>query len=154
MILTNKNDIGVFFEVIEELEPHRVLDIGMFLKRIGCVSRQVMEIGSLEEVILDGIDVFPEVDFPIWKKIYNRIWCIQEFFNNSISDKYDIAVMLGTTGLGKKYLLPVLVETVKGTARYLLIDRLDDEWVNKFSSIEIKELKMEEDIYYLVDFGE
>ncbi len=62
MILKNENDIYMYFETIEQLAPQRVLDIGMFLKRIGSVSRKVMDREVPAEVCLDGID-FPNFSF-------------------------------------------------------------------------------------------
>ena len=67
MILKNENDIYMYFETIEQLAPQRVLDIGMFLKRIGSVSRKVMDREVPAEVCLDGIDLFPQFQFPVWR---------------------------------------------------------------------------------------
>ena len=35
MILKNENSIYMFYEVIEQLESEKILDVGMFLKRVG-----------------------------------------------------------------------------------------------------------------------
>lgn len=67
MIIRNENDIYIYFEVITQLEPRKILDIGMFLKRIGSVARKVMDEELSEELVLDGVDLFPEIDFPVWK---------------------------------------------------------------------------------------
>ena len=37
--ITNDNDIFVFFEIISQTSPRSILDVGMFLKRIGAVTR-------------------------------------------------------------------------------------------------------------------
>ena len=41
--MLKKNDIYIFFETMKQLEPHSILDIGMFFKRIGAVSRNAMD---------------------------------------------------------------------------------------------------------------
>lgn len=56
MILNNQNDMYLYFQMINELQPDSVLDAGMFLKRAGSVSRQMMGCGISEDVRLDGID--------------------------------------------------------------------------------------------------
>ena len=58
MILKNENDIYIYFETIAQLEPKTILDVGMFLKRIGSVSRKAMDGGVPEDVRLDGVDFF------------------------------------------------------------------------------------------------
>ncbi len=73
MVLTNRSAIYIYFDLIKQLEPKRILDIGMFLKRTGSVSRKMMARQVPESVILDGIDFFPEMNFPVWNNIYNRV---------------------------------------------------------------------------------
>ena len=53
MILKNENDIYLYFETIEQLEPKHILDVGMFLKRIGSVSRKVMDREVLADIRLE-----------------------------------------------------------------------------------------------------
>ena len=43
MILRNENSIYMFYEIVEQLEPASILDMGMFLKRAGSVSRKIMD---------------------------------------------------------------------------------------------------------------
>lgn len=156
MILTSKNDIYVYFEVIRQLEPSKILDIGMFLKRIGSVSRQVMEECAVsEEVILDGVDFWSEVDFPVWRTIYNHILdkecCLESVLGER---RYDLVIMLGLKELKKKADLQVFIEWVKENTIYVLVDELDVEWEKKFFIKKVITLKVEQDVYYLIDFGE
>ena len=65
MILKNENSIYMFYEAIEQLEPEKILDVGMFLKRTGAVSRKVMSRDIPEDRQLTGIDFFPELTFPV-----------------------------------------------------------------------------------------
>ena len=58
-----ENDIYLYFETVQQLEPQRVLDIGMLLKRAGSVSRKAMNREVVEGIQLDGVDFFPEMNF-------------------------------------------------------------------------------------------
>lgn len=149
--LRNKNDIFVFFEVIEQLEPHKVLDIGMFLKRIGSISRKAMESEVPEEIILDGIDVCPEMDFPVWQNIYNHIWEKEAFEKEPNKEMYDLKILLRSKDVLERTSFKELVDLVP--ARYLLIDKWEPEWTRDFPNVRLIDLKVDEDIYYLLDFG-
>ena len=74
MITTNKNDFIAYFQIINQLNAKSVLDIGMFLKSAGCVSRQACGLEIPGHVILDGIDLFPSIHIPVYEKIYNHIF--------------------------------------------------------------------------------
>ena len=41
-MVRDKNIMYIFCEVINQLEPESILDIGMFFKSIGGVSRQIL----------------------------------------------------------------------------------------------------------------
>lgn len=155
MILTKKNDIYVYFEVIRQLEPNSILDIGMFLKRIGNVSRQVMdEYAVPEEVILDGVDFWPELDFPIWKIVYDNVLKKDAWLEKGLAEGYDLAIMLGTKELKKKTDLRILIRWMEENTRYALVDEIGVEWENKYLIKKVIPLKVENDGYYLIDFGE
>lgn len=70
MIIDSPDDMFVFFEVIKQAQCQSVLDIGMFLQRIGCVARQAMHCRVPEKVHLTGVSVDEKI-FPITKYIYN-----------------------------------------------------------------------------------
>lgn len=72
-IITDDSEIYVYFELIKRLQPKTVLDFGMFLKRIGAVSRQAMDAEISEEIEMTAVDLFPETAFPIYTKVYDRI---------------------------------------------------------------------------------
>ena len=74
MILTNETDIYTFFEIIDKSEAGSILDVGMFLKRIGSVSRQVKEKEIPRDRILTGVDYFEEIQCPVWNNIYDKIY--------------------------------------------------------------------------------
>ena len=152
MIITNENDIYIYFEVIEQLEPQKILDFGMFLKRAGSVSRKVMNREVPEKVRLDGVDFFPETNFPVWKNIYDRITDYRIFFNNGTSGKYDCSILLGIRELQEKVSLTQIINAARNNSRYALISDISSPWME--AGCRIADLKVEDDIYYLVDFGE
>ena len=95
MILNNQNDMYLYFQMINELQPDSVLDAGMFLKRAGSVSRQMMGCGISEDVRLDGIDFFPELQLPVWKTIYNKIYQGERLSEIQVVSNYDLAFCWG-----------------------------------------------------------
>ena len=133
MILKNENDIYIYFETIEQLEPGNILDVGMFLKRIGSVSRKVMSREIPAYIQLDGVDFFPETSFQIWEKIYD-----------SITD---------VSALYQKQDFEAVSEKAAKHTRYLLADRNLKQWNKILPDEKIKELNLEEKKYYLFDFG-
>ena len=146
MILKNENDIYLYFETIEQLEPKHILDVGMFLKRIGSVSRKVMDREVLADIRLDGIDFFPEKKFAVWECIYDSIIDAVSFLKDRREESYDLAVFLGTETLTQK---PGFAETAEKAAkcvRYLLADEA-------LPKSRIKELNLEGKLYFLFDFG-
>lgn len=90
MITTNKNDFIAYFQIINQLNAKSVLDIGMFLKSAGCVSRQACGLEIPGHVILDGIDLFPSIHIPVYEQIYNHIFPDE----NIPKRRYDLAILL------------------------------------------------------------
>lgn len=153
MILKNENDIYLYFETIEQLEPKHILDVGMFLKRIGSVSRKVMDREVLADIRLDGIDFFPEKKFAVWECIYDSIIDAASFLKDRREESYDLAVFLGTETLTQK---PGFAETAEKAAkcvRYLLADQNLQQWNEALPKSRIKKLNLEGKLYFLFDFG-
>lgn len=153
MILKNENDIYMYFETIEQLAPQRVLDIGMFLKRIGSVSRKVMDRELPAEVCLDGIDLFPQLQFPVWDTVYDVRVSLNRFLAEPKEKRYDLAVFLGMDAVLLELPLSQLAEALPLCARYLLVDRFPQIWRECWSYALARDLKVEDSGYYLLDFG-
>ena len=94
MILTNETDIYAYFEIIEEAQVNDILDVGMFLKRIGAVSRQIKDKELPQETKLTGVDFFEEISLPAWNKVYDEIYKGKEFFTPKNQRKYELAVVM------------------------------------------------------------
>ncbi|MCI8785713.1 MAG: hypothetical protein HFI84_03515 [Eubacterium sp.] len=153
MILKNENDIYMYFETIEQLAPQRVLDIGMFLKRIGSVSRKVMDREVPAEVCLDGIDLFPQLQFPVWDTVYDVRVSLNRFLAEPKGNGYDLAVFLGMDAVLLELPLSQLAEALPLCTRYLLVDRFPQIWRECWSYALARDLKLEDSGYYLLDFG-
>lgn len=153
MIIKNENSIYIFYEMIEQLEPASVLDVGMFLKRVGSVSRKIMGREVPESVQLDGVDFFPQTSFPIWNTIYDQIKTAEEFFSTGDKKRYDLVTVLGMSELQKEILLTEIVERTAEVAKYVLTDRLETEWCAQKRFIRAVDIKVEDDVFYLVEFG-
>lgn len=93
-ILTGETDIYTYFEIIDKTEADSILDVGMFLKRIGSVSRQVKdkEIPAYKKLV--GIDFFPEIKCPVWNTVYDDTYKPNDFFLSGNAQRYELAVVL------------------------------------------------------------
>lgn len=152
MILANENDIYIFFEIIEQLEPKSILDLGMFLKRVGSVSRNIMNREMPCDIRLDGVDFFPEINFPVWNNIYDEIIDYKTYFGNNQNRKYDCTILLGTEELKKAVPFSEIIKAVEENTRYMLVSCDSEIMIQK--KHKIVDLKVENDTYYLMDFGE
>lgn len=153
MILRNENSIYMFYEVVEQLDPELILDMGMFLKRVGSVSRKIMDREVPKEVVLDGVDFFPEVSFPIWSTIYSGIETAEEYFGGMDSKRYDLAAVFGIEEMKKKIPLADIAERAAKASKYVLVDQWLPEWSGQKGFIRAVDIKVEEDIYFLMEFG-
>ena len=153
MIMKNENDIYIYFETISQLEPKKILDVGMVLKRVGSIARKVMDGEVPENVQLDGINIFQEVDFPVWKQVYNNIYRKEEFLTDSKDREYDLIIMLGMEKLLEKISFEELRIIIMNGTRFLLTDTLFDEWKINNNNVKVNDLFVEEDLYYLIEIG-
>lgn len=94
MILTNETDIYTFFEIINRTEADSILDVGMFLKRVGSISRQIKDKEIPSDKKLAGVDFFPEVACPVWNTIYDVIYRPEEIFVSENEQKYELATVI------------------------------------------------------------
>ena len=79
-MITDRNDIYLYFEWIKQTNPTSILDFGIFLQRIGAVARQVMNCEISKDIILEGISMNEEVQ-PVYTKIYDKIINIKSIHN-------------------------------------------------------------------------
>lgn len=152
-INVKENDLYLYFEAIQQLEPIRVLDIGMLLKRAGSVSRKAMNREVAKEIQLDGVDFFPETTFPAWKNIYNYIVDERTFWKSEDLPNYDCTFLLGLERFSSKIASADMLRKVERCTKYALTDFKFDEWSGRTCRIRIIDLKVDDDAYYLYVFG-
>lgn len=151
MRIKNKNDIFAYFEIIQELEPKTILDAGMFLKRIGSVTRQIMNQEVPQEICLNGIDFFPEISFAVWDNIYDRIYTWQDFLDECKGNQYELGIILGSDALLERIDIAELFQVMGDCCGYFLLDYLAVKNIKDIESFRVREIKIEGDVYYFID---
>lgn len=157
MIIPKENDSYIYFEVIKRLEAMRILDVGMHLKRIGAVSRCAMNEEVPENAFLVGVDFYPELNFPVWSNIYDRIISKDNLLGcqkEMVSQTYELTVMLGMGELTKQAAFPDIVRSICVQTRYVLSDELSEEWKRERPQLKIIDISVDRDRYYILDMGE
>ncbi len=105
--ITNRSDMSFLFTAINLVDPHTILDIGMLLKRIGTLSRQVMDAEFSADCLLDGADCMPDLALPVYHAIYNHIVPLPQFLDGIAeaeympfqTAKYDLTSVMRLTGI-------------------------------------------------------
>ncbi len=149
MRIKKENDIFAYFEIVKELEPENILDAGMFLKRMGSVSRQMMNQGISEEIQLYGIDFFLEISLPAWNNVYDKIYTWQDFLQEK--KQYHLGVVLGSGELEKYRDVGEIIERMRSCCRYLLLGDLPEKCKESIVNFKVQEIKIEGEVYYFVD---
>lgn len=154
MIITNKNYIYTYFHIMKELQPLSVLDIGMFLKRVGSVSRQMMNCEIPWDIRLDGIDFFPELQFPAWETIYDEIYTETSFIAKDGILPYELGIFLGSEApmLNNKNLQKKLLIQLSHKVSWLLTDTFLRETAEEFSGKKMQPVTVDGNTCYLIEF--
>ena len=161
--ITNQNDVYVYFEMMEQIKPDRVLDVGMFLKRIGAISRQVMNTEIEKKVYLCGVDFMEECKIGVYSTVYDKVMGVTEFltFVNGQDDtaldkcdtKYDIAYMMHVDDVLTGEQERAVWKWLEKNAVYAIIDKAamirNYDIITKHS---YKEVTLDQDNYAIVMF--
>lgn len=159
--ITNQNDMYLYFEVIDRIEPNSILDIGMFLKRIGAISRQVMDKSINETVLLDGIDFMPDINIPVYSEIYNHYCSLQKWLDAFCVQKkivfdleyYDLAVMIHVEEYFEDIQKDMVWAWLSAHVRHVLTDCDSDARRKQLQSKgRFRDITIEEDRYGLITF--
>ena len=143
--IVDSNDIFLFFEVIDRAKPNSVIDIGMFIMRIGAVSRNVKDISVPDKVRLDGLSFEKLPDFPIYKTVYDNI------YKNIPEDEYDLGIMLDVLSVCLESELQSVIEFVDKKVSFLLIDDSSYKKIKSYLHVKSEtKLSSEENQYILV----
>lgn len=152
--ITNQNDIYVYFEIIKQVEPKRILDVGMFLKRIGAIGRQVADAVISREAYVKAVDFAEDIQVGVYDTVYDNKINVPEFMNQVAQhndEHYDLAYMLYTeSGLSKEQEQQVW-RWLESHADYVVVDRAG--FVRNSNIINrrrYKELNLEDKTYAIV----
>lgn len=152
VIINNWNDIYTYFQVIRAYKPDSILDVGMFLKRTGCISRRTMSFEALEAVQLDGIDLFPEYQLNIYLDIYDHVYTVDNMNLLPENKKYDMIIMLNTTDFISKEQENILFQYAIKHARYILTDmNFIENQIQNGMHVKYHDVTVENSQYALVD---
>lgn len=152
IIINNWNDIYTYFQVIRAYKPGSILDIGMFLKRTGCISRRTMCFEALENVQLDGIDLFPEYQLKVYLSIYNHIYTVDKIDLLPENKKYDMIIMMNIADFISKEQEDTLFQYAIKHGRYILTDSnsMETQMQNEMH-IKYHDVTVEDSQYALID---
>lgn len=151
MRIRKQNDIFAYFETIGMLEPKSILDAGMFLKRVGSVSRQMMNREVPKEVRLEGIDFFPEISFAPWDNIYDEIYIWQKFLEEPWGRYYELGIVFGFGAWKEGPDTEEFFQRVRDCCDYLLLDGLAGKEIKNIEASKIRNFYLEGDVYYFID---
>jgi hypothetical protein len=75
------------------MNPTSVLDIGMFLMRMGAISRGLGDIQLSNKIVMDAVD-YLDKRFPIYNSVYNKI------YTDTLPDNmYDMIIAFCVSGI-------------------------------------------------------
>ncbi len=95
--IINKNDITFFWQIFQQIEPFSFLDVGMFLKRTGFISKMMKDPEADFLTKLEGVDFFPEIRLPLYRKLYAQIYTGDQFLTliqGKWEKQYELAAFL------------------------------------------------------------
>lgn len=151
--IINKNDIFIYFEVIESLEVKSVLDVGMFLKRIAAISRSVDNKRIEEDVFLSGVDLPKSPKFPVYDSLYNSIYSF-DMLDDALSERsWEAIVMLNLKEILSTKEIENIFAQSKKRAKYILVD---DETYKEIETVidykYLRDVSLDSDKYYILSF--
>lgn len=146
--ITNKNDMFVFFQMIEQIEPESVLDMGMFLKRIGAISRNVLDSSIDENIRLDAVDIEDSVKLAVYDTVYTNIVKLQ---NLDLIQKTDLVMMMDAAGIMSMKELENVILWSEKNAKYIVTDAETYKEVCKYTiNFQTRDITVDDDVYYLL----
>ena len=150
MYITNENDIFTYFSVINDICPTSIIDVGMFLKRIGAVSRQARGVEIIRDIKLDGIELFPNITTKVFDVIYDKI-CDMNFLETST--QYDLMMMLRTENILTQIETERIWEWAKHNVKYVFINCDTEEELEELKKKgNVRDIRLEKELYAIVIF--
>ena len=152
MVITNQDDMYIYFEIINQVEPNNVLDIGMFLKRIGAVSRHVMDLGIDADIRLDGVDYMSDMSVNVYKKIYDDILSCDTLMDNEDA-YYDLVYLLRPQAIMTSKQEELWWTWLAGHAKYVVTDCNTQHRLDYVSSKgDFRDVEIDSSVYGIISF--
>jgi hypothetical protein len=125
-MIINKDTMYTFCEIIRQLEPDKLLDIGLFYKAIGGVARNILDFDIPESCYITGVTSEDISKLGIYNTIYNRI-----IDNNKLIEcgykEYRLAIMLSDSVSEEDK--PGLMAASLQAADYILLYKTDVKYL-------------------------
>ena len=96
-MITDKDVMYIYSEVINQMEPQKILDVGMFYKAIGAVSRRILEMEVPEDCYITGVETDSISGLNVYETIYDEIVLaddIDALLAKCGHDEYKVVVLL------------------------------------------------------------
>lgn len=126
----------VLFEMIKQLKPNSILDAGMFLEKLGMISRQAMGAEIPAEIYLKGVSFNKKEHLPIYDTVYDEIK-----YGEIFSDKFDLGFFMYSSKDIEVAKREAIWDEIATSCTRLIADMEDTElvqyMVSKFSCQEI-----------------
>ena len=113
-MINNENIMYMYCNVLEQIEPEKVLDIGLFYRQIGGVSRTILNSEVPKKCFITGIDLENSKNYGVYNTIYDEIIRVEDIAGLSDAE-YDLAVFLDKKikGLERKNLFDFVKSNCK-----------------------------------------
>ena len=149
-ISNDQSDTFFYFEIIKETAPKSILDADMFLRRIGAISKSVGDLSMTPHTLLDGIDFFPEYDFPIYHTIYDNIFDPKD----DIITKYDLSILTSPMDIFSKDETSKLIDRLSSISSRIALGIPDEKELSLLSSYgKVTDLHVDDKLYALVSIS-
>ena len=145
--IPNKNDIYLFFEIIRQAVPKRVLDVDLFLQRIGMISRQAMNYEIPTDVDLTGWNLSNHTILPVFKTIYDHILP----HDCKLNDIYDLIFLFHTNESIAHSDKITIWEQLSSHGKHIITDATDSEFLSYMTQkYPCKSITLDQQAYILI----
>ena len=72
-MINNENTMYMYCNVLGQTEPEKILDIGLFYRQIGGVSRTILNSDVPKKCFITGIDLENSKNYGVYNTIYDAI---------------------------------------------------------------------------------
>ncbi len=91
-VLTDPDEMNAFALLVSQLHPVKMLDVGMFLKRIGAISRSFRNFEIPSDTELFGLDL-TGAEVEIYHVLFRQIVTAQDYQEMYRGEQFDLVVL-------------------------------------------------------------